>query len=88
VRSRFVTYRDAFAPTYPTWRGLEFGSVTLTPDATGGVFEVRVDHELVWSRKEQGRFPEIRSSSSPCTTASSPVGRSDIPTQGDVSGRP
>ena len=38
----------------------ELGSVTLTPDATGGVFEVRVDHELVWSRKEQGRFPEIR----------------------------
>jgi selenoprotein W-related protein len=47
-------------PTYPTWRGLGLGSVTLTPDATGGVFEVRVDHELVWSRKEQGRFPEIR----------------------------
>src|SRR5262245_10922741 len=38
----------------------ELGSVTLTPDATGGVFEVRVDDELVWSRKEQGRFPEIR----------------------------
>ena len=38
----------------------ELGSVTLTPDATGGVFEVRVDHEVVWSRKEQGRFPEIR----------------------------
>jgi selenoprotein W-related protein len=38
----------------------ELGSLTLTPDATGGVFEVRVDHELVWSRKEQGRFPEIR----------------------------
>jgi selenoprotein W-related protein len=33
--------------------------VTLTPDATGGVFEVRVEGELIWSRKERGRFPEI-----------------------------
>jgi len=37
----------------------EIGSVTLTPDASGGVFEVRIDGELVWSRKETGRFPEI-----------------------------
>ena len=37
----------------------EIGSVTLTPDATGGVFEVRVQGELIWSRKERGRFPEI-----------------------------
>jgi selenoprotein W-related protein len=38
----------------------ELGSVTLTPDSTGGVFEVRVDDDLVWSRKERGRFPEIK----------------------------
>jgi selenoprotein W-related protein len=38
----------------------EVGSVTLTPDAAGGVFEVRVDGETIWSRKEQGRFPEMR----------------------------
>ena len=33
------------------------------PDAgcDGGVFEVRVDGETVWSRKEQGRFPTSRS---------------------------
>ena len=37
----------------------ELGSVTLTPDATGGVFEVRVEGELIWSRKERGRFPDI-----------------------------
>ena len=37
----------------------EIGSVTLTPDATGGVFEVRVEGETIWSRKEQKRFPEI-----------------------------
>jgi selenoprotein W-related protein len=38
----------------------EAGSVTLTPDATGGVFEIRLDGDLVWSRKERGRFPDIR----------------------------
>ena len=37
----------------------EVGSVALTPDATGGVLEVRVDGQLVWSRKALGRFPDI-----------------------------
>lgn len=36
----------------------ELGEAALVP-GTGGVFEIRVDGELVWSRKEQGRFPEI-----------------------------
>lgn len=38
----------------------ELGSVTLIPDDTGGVFEVRVDGKLIWSRKDQGRFPEMK----------------------------
>jgi selenoprotein W-related protein len=38
----------------------EVGSVALTPDATGGVFDVRVGGDLVWSRKEQGGFPDIK----------------------------
>lgn len=38
----------------------EIGSVTLIPDDTGGVFEVRIDGRLLWSRKDQGRFPEIK----------------------------
>lgn len=38
----------------------EIGSLTLVPDASGGVFEVRVEDALVWSRKEQGRFPDIK----------------------------
>ena len=38
----------------------EVGSVKLTPDATGGVFDVRVNEELIWSRKERGRFPESK----------------------------
>ena len=35
----------------------EVGEVALRP-GSGGVFEVRVDGETVWSRKERGRFPE------------------------------
>ncbi len=38
----------------------ELGSVTLVPDATGGVFEVKVDGKLIWSRKDYGRFPEMK----------------------------
>lgn len=38
----------------------EIGSVVLTPDATGGVFDVRVEGDVVWSRKQHGRFPESK----------------------------
>jgi selenoprotein W-related protein len=37
----------------------EIGEVALIP-GTGGVFEVRVDDTTVWSRKAQGRFPEMK----------------------------
>ena len=37
----------------------ELGEVALVP-GSGGVFEVRVDGELVWSRKQAGRFPESK----------------------------
>jgi selenoprotein W-related protein len=37
----------------------ELGEVALIP-GTGGIFEVRVDGESVWSRKEIGRFPEAK----------------------------
>ena len=39
--------------------GEALGGVSLVP-SSGGVFEVRADGELVWSRKETGRFPEIK----------------------------
>ena len=38
----------------------ELGGVTLCPDDTGGVFEVRVDDALIWSRSEQKGFPDIK----------------------------
>jgi selenoprotein W-related protein len=37
----------------------EIGEVALRP-GTGGVFEIRVDGELVWSRADAGRFPDIK----------------------------
>jgi selenoprotein W-related protein len=36
----------------------ELGEVALIP-GSGGVFEVRIDGEPVWSRKARGRFPEM-----------------------------
>lgn len=38
----------------------ELGSVSLVPDSTGGVFEIRMDGNTIWSRKVEGRFPEIK----------------------------
>jgi selenoprotein W-related protein len=37
----------------------EIGEVALLP-GTGGVFEVRVDGEVLFSRKREGRFPELK----------------------------
>ncbi len=37
----------------------ELGAVTLVP-GIGGVFEVRLGSEVVWSRKAEGRFPELK----------------------------
>ena len=37
----------------------DLGQVALLPNAEGGVFEVRVGERTIWSRKGEGRFPEI-----------------------------
>ncbi|MBI2431780.1 MAG: SelT/SelW/SelH family protein [Candidatus Hydrogenedentes bacterium] len=39
--------------------GTSLGEVALVP-GTGGVFDVRVDGQTVWSRKGEGRFPEAK----------------------------
>jgi selenoprotein W-related protein len=36
----------------------ELGEVALVP-SSGGVFDVRVDGETVWSRKAEGGFPDL-----------------------------
>lgn len=37
----------------------ELGGVTLTP-GRGGLFVVRVEGEVLWSRATEGRFPELK----------------------------
>lgn len=36
----------------------ELGGVTLVPGA-GGIFLVTIAGDIVWSRKDEGRFPDI-----------------------------
>jgi selenoprotein W-related protein len=36
----------------------EISQLTLVP-GSGGIFEVTADDQLIWSRKDAGRFPEI-----------------------------
>ena len=38
----------------------ELGAVTLRPSAEGGTFRVTVDAAVVWNRKDEGRFPEMK----------------------------
>jgi selenoprotein W-related protein len=37
----------------------DLGEVALIP-GTGGIFEVRVGDQAIWSRKVEGGFPEIK----------------------------
>jgi len=37
----------------------EIAELALVP-GTGGIFEVRLDRNVIWSRAESGRFPEIK----------------------------
>lgn len=37
----------------------ELGEVALRP-GSGGVFEIQVDGHLIWSRQQEGRFPEAK----------------------------
>ena len=37
----------------------ELGEVALVPGRSG-IFEIRLDDELIWSRQEKSSFPEIK----------------------------
>ena len=39
--------------------GQDLGSVTLVP-GTGGIFEIRLDGDLLWERKRDGGFPDVK----------------------------
>lgn len=65
----------------------DIGGVTLKP-GTGGVFDVRIGADAVWSRAAEGRFPEmselkrrVRDKVAPDRT----LGHTDRATQGTVS---
>lgn len=38
----------------------ELGAVTLKPSDTSGAFFVRIEQEMIWDRKQQGGFPEMK----------------------------
>jgi selenoprotein W-related protein len=42
-----------------TFQGM-LGAVTLVPGETGGIFEILVDDELIWERKRDGGFPDVK----------------------------
>ncbi|MES1153216.1 MAG: SelT/SelW/SelH family protein [Dongia sp.] len=59
----------------------EIGGVTLIP-GTGGVFEVRSGDTVLWSRKAEGRFPDIKELKQKVRDAvapEKPLGHSDRP---------
>jgi selenoprotein W-related protein len=35
-------------------------AVTLQPSETGGHYSIRIDNNIIFNRKEKGRFPEIK----------------------------
>lgn len=39
--------------------GADLGGVTLLP-GTGGIFEIRADGALLWDRKRDGGFPDVK----------------------------
>jgi selenoprotein W-related protein len=38
---------------------LEMGEVILKP-GTGGIFEIHLDGELIWERRRNGGFPDVK----------------------------
>ena len=38
----------------------DLDEVVLMPGKTGGIFEIRLNENTIWSRKQQGGFPEAK----------------------------
>ncbi len=54
---RFILRASWMAQELLTTFADELGEVALVP-GTGGIFEVRLNGERLWNKKEAGRFPE------------------------------
>ena len=56
---RFLTRASWLAQELLITFEAELGEVALRP-GDGGVFEVSLGDEVIWSRKVEGRFPEVK----------------------------
>jgi selenoprotein W-related protein len=59
TQCRWLLRAAWFAQELLTTFQQELGEVALLP-GTGGVFEVRLDDGVIWSRAGEGRFPELK----------------------------
>lgn len=81
TRCRWLLRASWFAQELLTTFETELGEVALIP-GTGGVFEVRLDGELLWSRAERRRFPdpkEIKQAVRDRIAPGRSLGHSDVP---------
>ncbi len=53
----FVLRASWFAQELLSTFGTDLGEVALLP-GSGGIFEVRLDGEVLWNKKAAGRYPE------------------------------
>ncbi len=59
AQCRFVLRATWMAQELLFTFGEELGEVALIP-GTGGIFEIRLNGEPLWNKKQHGRFPEPR----------------------------
>jgi selenoprotein W-related protein len=59
TQCRWLLRAAWFAQELLTTFQAELAEVALLP-GTGGVFEVRLDDRVMWSRAQEGRFPELK----------------------------
>lgn len=57
TQCRFILRASWFAQELLSTFGDDLGMVALVP-GTGGIFEVRLDGEVLWNKKAAGRYPE------------------------------
>ena len=59
TQCRWLLRAAYFAQELLTTFEAEVDGITLVP-GKGGVFEVRLGKEVLWSREQEGRFPETK----------------------------
>jgi selenoprotein W-related protein len=81
TRCRWLLRASYLAQELLTTFEAELGEVALVP-GSGGIFEVRVDGTPVWSRSQQGGFPEpktVKQAVRDVVAPSKSLGHSDRP---------